>query len=275
MVIAALLEVIRNTERVSAKSAKVEAMALAQRGGAIGVAVESDNNIYRDDPLMSFKSDKFNEGYEVTVSSEATKLHINSVLGTSRKDKSLILTLFEGWGVEFDVANSVTDALVDWIDSDKTEELNGAEEEYYIEQGSVDRPYNRNFEKVEDMRMVKDFGLIEAVKPNWRDYFTVYGDTKLDIHEVDKELLALASELDKSTVESFITRVRGEDGKLGTEDDEGFSTLSDALDTLGVTTDPDARKLVSDRFKLRSTVKRIVSKGYVNKTVFEIDMVFR
>ena len=221
-----------------------------------------------DDPLLSYVSEQGNEGYRVSIFSEETRIGINSVL--SRKDKSLFAETVHFVGIDDVLAASVTDALIDWIDANDSEELNGAEQEYYRELGFTDRPYNRRFFSLEDMLKVKDFSAVAAAKPDWRDYFTLYGGGRLDIHHTDVELLAVATEQDPVMVETYVEQVRGEDGKVGTEDDNRYPSVDQALDALNVTTEKEVRNRIRNRFKTSGRILRVVSEGFINDTRKEI-----
>jgi general secretion pathway protein K len=269
LVLSTLMIVRRNTERIYALSSDMEAAALAQKGIAIGV----HPSILRDEPLLQFKDKEFDEGYFVKIYTEAARLNINGVL--ERKDKSLLRDLFVSWGLDDVAASKVTDALIDWEDANELAELNGAEKDYYSGEGFNDRPYNKPFANVEDMQLVKDFDLVTEVKPNWKDYFTVFGDRKLDIHETGTELLAVALEMDPATVEIHTERVKGQDGILGTKDDIRYTNFVEAMDAIGVDADEEVRKRINDRFVLNSPVKRVVSVGYVGDTYKTINLVVR
>lgn len=246
---------------------EMEATALAHRGLSIGV----NPLIKSNDPHLDYVSGDGRQSYTVLLSSEDKRININEVL--KRGDKNLLRQLFTSWGVDFDQASAVVDALVDWVDVNDVVELNGAETQYYEELGYVGRPYNIPFSEVADMSLVKDFAVVESLRPDWDHFFTIQGDAKLDIHAIDVELLAVAAEVDEFRAEGFVMEVRGEDEAANTEDDHIFSSLGAALDALGVGEESSERGRIMARFRLRGNTKRIESigiSGNVRKKILAI-----
>jgi type II secretory pathway component PulK len=109
------------------------------------------------------------------------RFNINFILFS--EDKALIRLIFAEWGIDFDTASEIADALIDWIDSDDDLELNGAERDFYEGQGIFEQPFNRPFYALEEMRLVRGMPLVEAANPNWRDWFTVWSSGGLDVNE--------------------------------------------------------------------------------------------
>jgi len=85
-------------------------------------------------------------------------LDINNAL--QRKDKALLRALFTNWGLDIDSAAAVVDALVDWVDPDSNEELNGAENSYYVQIGQPNRPFNKKFSHLEELMLVRGFSQV-------------------------------------------------------------------------------------------------------------------
>lgn len=213
--------------------------------------------VKRDDPLLRSVDDGFDESFVVTITPEGARLNINKVLKSN--DKTLLFDLFKKWGLDDKSADAMIGALVDWTDGDALLVLNGAEEEYYRDLGYSDRPYNRDFRSLDEMLLVRGFGEIENLKPNWREFFTVWSEGTLDIHEASPDLLAVAAEVDDTAAEDFHQRVMGDDGVMGTEDDILFSDINQALDELA--SPPGRRQVVAARFTLKGEVLRVESRG--------------
>lgn len=213
--------------------------------------------VQRDDPLLLSVDDGFDEGYAVTISPEASRLSINKVLKSN--DKALLFDLFKKWGLDDKQADDLIGALVDWTDGDEVMVLNGAEKEYYTELGYIDRPYNRDFRNLDEMVLVRGFGQLEDLQPNWREFFSVWAEGALDIREAAPDLLAIAAEVDDTAAEDFHQRVKGDDGIIGTEDDIQFSNINEALDELA--SPVGRREVVAARFTLKGEVLRIESEG--------------
>ena len=269
IVLTTLAVVNHNVQSQYARASEMEVEALALKGASLG----THPSVNRDDDLLHFVSEDGLQSYDVEISSEGARINLNSVI--SRNDKAFLRELFVSWGIGFDEASEVVDALVDWVDQDDIVQLNGAEDGYYDEQGFIGRPYNRPFVTLADVRLVKDFNKIEAVKPDWEDVFTLVGDEQLDIHEAPIEILAVAGDVAVSTAEQYHAQIVGEDEIIGTEDDVTFRSLTTALDSLGVSADPEIRNQISGRFRLRSTVRRVKSVGRVGDTQKEIRLIVR
>jgi len=214
--------------------------------------------VKRDDPILRAPYTGYDEGYTVKIEPEASRLNINAVLTSN--DKGTLVSLFRLWGLEDKDVDMLVDALIDWVDGDELISLNGAEENYYQDLGYSDRPYNRAFRELDEVPLVRGFGLIENLKPNWRDYFTVWSNGPLDIHEALPELIAAAAEVEVSMASEFRGFVAGDDGMMGTEDDIRFGTVGEALDDLVSST--ENRELIAQRFTIDGKILRIESVGY-------------
>jgi general secretion pathway protein K len=133
------------------------------------------------------------EGYEVKLISEGARFNINYII--AQNDKELLKSVFIKWGLELDDAQEVTDALIDWVDAGDEEQLNGAEKKYYAKEGRVNQPFNHPFYDMSEISLVRGMNLVEAVKPDWREYFTIYSEGQLDLNEASAELIALAADI--------------------------------------------------------------------------------
>lgn len=266
---ATLIVVSGGFKKASQRSAGFEAHLMAQRGVSLGTHPQ----VLRDDDLLHYQAEDGVDGYDVVISSEGARLNINGVL--QRRDKSFLRVLFEEWGLDVGDASMLADAMIDWADFDEIEEIEGAEAEYYENQGYEDRPYNKPFQRLEDLLLVRDFDKVAELQPDWREWLTIWGDTELDIHEVAPRLLSVAAEVDVDLAEIFHRDVIGEDEILGTSDDLAFSSLTGALDRLGVTDEVEERSRVVRRFRLRSGVRRVVSRGRSGDTTKKITVIVR
>lgn len=264
------LTILNNYAKLeSSKTHEMDALILAYKG----ISYSSHPLILRDDPLLEYKSDDGSESYIVTVELEASRIDINYALKT--KDKVFLRNLFTTWGLDIDRASALVDAMVDWVDENDVEELNGAEAEYYISEGYNDRPYNSKFKKLKDLRLVRGFLELESLKPDWANYLTVWSGEKININETSLDVLVAATSQDINTVQQFLDIVRGEDGVLGNKDDQVFTSLDEAFDTLGVEPNVEVRKLLSSRLQIKSNTKRMFSVAEVAGTRKEVLVVIK
>ena len=214
--------------------------------------------VKRDDPILVSPDTGYDEGYSVVIEPEASRLNINAVL--SSNDKGTLVNLFKLWGLEDKQVDLLVDSLIDWVDGDSLIGLNGAEENYYLDLGYSDRPYNRTFRELDEIPLVRGFAMVENLKPDWRRYFTVWSEGALDIHEALPELIAAAAEVEVSMAAEFRGIVAGDDSIMGTEDDIRFPTVGEALDDL--LSDSESRETIAQRFTIKGEILRIESTGY-------------
>lgn len=221
----------------------------------MGIAVGANPSVERSDPLLHRIDEENNEEFHVTLTSESARFNINSLV--LAEDKSLIRSIFIEWGMELDAAQALTDALTDWVDADDEEALNGAEFEDYNQMGRINQPFNRPFYDIEEVSLVRGMDEIEALKPDWREWFTVWSNGTLDINEADAALIAAAAEVTESQASIIPETVRGTDGIRNTEDDVPFQDIPSALSLLGI--NAETRQDIAQRFTIGDTTTRITS----------------
>jgi len=265
--VAALKVVAFDLDVASAKINGFRAKQLAEMGIALG----ANPAVERGDPILSQWSEENDEGFEVKLVSEGGKFNINIL--ASQEDKNLLKSMFIDWGLDIDQSAAVVDALADWVDPDDEEALNGAEVAAYEEAGRVNQPFNRPFYNLEEMRLVRGMDLVEAYRPDWRSWFTIWSSGGLDINEADPEMIAVAAEVTPEAATIIPETVRGPDGIRDTDDDTPFRSLQEALALLGV--DPNLRPDILARFTINDTTTRIESVGKATGSRRKITLVVR
>ncbi|MEC9054755.1 MAG: hypothetical protein VX633_05585 [Verrucomicrobiota bacterium] len=238
--------------------------ARADQMAEMGIAVACNPVVERSDYLLLEQQFPGDVGFTARIESEGSRFNINSLLMNrgdgADPDKALLREMFVEWGADEDFAQEVVDALVDWVDENELEELNGAEYPYYEELGFLNRPYNRPFYSLDEMRLVRGMEDLERLYPGWRDWFTIWSSGGLDVNEADPEKLARAAEVSIDDASSIRDRVLGPDMIRGTEDDQPFSNSGQVLDLLGV---PDIqRMIVEPRLTANDPTTRIESTGW-------------
>ncbi len=251
-------------------SAKVHG-SRARQVAEMGIAVGSNPAVKRSDPLLKQMDGETGEGFEASVISEGARFNINVLL--LQDDKALLKDIFVGWGLELDVAQEITDALGDWVDADDNESLNGAEKSYYEKDGRVNQPFNRPFYDIAEMSLVRGMDQVEAVRPDWRNWFTIWSGGSLDVNEATAELIAAAAEIPVDQADIVTETVRGTDGIRDTDDDAPFKNAQQALDLLGI--DPSARPDIARRFTANDATTRIESIGYAEGAKRKITVIVR
>jgi len=240
-------------ELVTSDEHTFRAWQLAHTG--FSYAVHPD--VERGDEVLTHEPTDIDEGYYVTVKPAASKINLNYVIKVG--DKPLLRNLLNHWLQDDDKATQLADALVDWVDADDLESLNGAEKEWYQSRGFKNRPFNRSFQTLDEIRLVKGFNDVEDAAPEWRSWLTLNSEGGIDIHEAEPEILSVAAETEQSDAEQFVKEIKGVDEILGTTDDRRYASVTLALDALA--SQSVNRELIAKRFILQGQTLRVESVG--------------
>lgn len=251
-------------------SAKVHG-SRARQVAEMGIAVGSNPVVKRSDPILHRMNQETGEGFDVKVISEGGRFNINAVI--LQDDKALLKSIFIGWGLELDVAQEIADALADWVDPDDDEQLNGAEIKYYQSEGRINQPFNRPFYDLNEVSLVRGMDRVEAVRPDWREWFTIWSSGGLDLNEAPAELIAAAAEVPVEQTGIIPETVRGTDGLRDTVDDVPFQNAAGALDLLGI--DAEGRPDIVKRFAVNDATTRIESTGMAEGATRKITVIVR
>lgn len=264
---AALRVISFDMELVSAKIHGSSARHFAERGIAVG----SNPAVKRSDPILRQMNEGTGEGFEARVISEGGRFNINSLI--QQQDKPLLQSIFCNWGLELKEAQAVVDALCDWVDEDDNVSLNGAEAKDYEKLGRLNQPFNRPFYDISEVRLVLGMDRVEALRPDWRNWFTVWSSGALDLNEASAELIAAAAECPVEQAAIIEQTVCGPDGQHDTEDDVPFKSVAAALDLLGI--DANARPDLARRFTVNDATTRIESIGHAEGAKRKITVIVR
>lgn len=243
----------------------------ARHVAEMGIAIGSNPVVKRSDPILRQFDGESGEGFEVRVLSEGSRFNINAIL--LKDDTALLRSMFVDWGLQLDDAQAVVDALGDWVDADENVKLNGAEIKEYEALGRINQPFNRPFYDLSEMRLVLGMDLVEAVRPDWREWFTIWSGGALDLNDAPAELIAAAAEVRVEEAEVIPETVRGSDGLRDTEDDVPFQNAAAALDLLGL--DINARPDIANRFTVNDATTRIESIGQAEGAKRRITVIVR
>ncbi|MBT8038463.1 MAG: general secretion pathway protein GspK [Verrucomicrobiae bacterium] len=266
-VFAAVRVVYHDADVASSQINGFEALQVAERG----IAVAVNPAIQKMDPLLDWEDQERDIAYRARIQSEAARFNINVIL--MRKDKPLLTDIFTDWGMELLDAQTLVDNLTDWVDAGDLIELNGAEVDWYEDQGRPNHPFNRPFYHLDEMRLVKDMELLEALKPNWKNWFTIWSGGKLDVNEAKAALIAAAAEVSIDDAQNVVDYVLGPDRLRDTEDDQRFQSLTEALSLLGVS--EFQLPMVTPRLTVEDTTTRIVSDGRAGTVKRRITLILK
>lgn len=254
LAIVASLRVARyQMEVVSSQVAGIEARQYAE----MGIAIAANPRVEIWDQMLGQRFEN-GSGFNAQIRSEGGRFNINFILMS--QDKVLLRQIFDHWGIDLDVSSEITDALMDWIDSDDTIQLNGAEVDWYEGQGFLNRPFNRPFYDLDEMRLVRGMEIVEAANPRWRDWFTVWSSGGLDVNEAPAEYLAIAADGNIEEAIALVEIIDGPDGIRRTEDDQKLGS-ADFMNQMGMS--PDEQAQFGARFNPQAEqVTRIESIGF-------------
>jgi hypothetical protein len=245
----------------------------------MGLAVGANPVVERSDPLLRQVFDGGTSGFDCEIGSEADKFDINLLLANQnpdQDDKGWLRELFTNWGMEVEAAQSLVDALIDWTDEGDLEEMNGAELPYYEERGYPNRPFNRPFYSLDEMRLVRGMDLLEQANPDWKEYFTIWTQTGIDLNEAPVDRISRALQIPYGDAEIISETVRGPDGIRGTEDDLPFRSLEEAVGPSGVVFMSETElALVQHRVTTQSDTVRLASTGWYGDVKRRLTLILR
>jgi len=156
--------------------------------------------------------------YGVRMIDEGGKISLN------RADEALLRKVFESVGMKSDEQEEMTDAIIDWRDSDDLHRLHGAEDEYYMKLPEPYRAKNGPFDSVDELLQVRgitrelffgtqDQGFGSSDKPPipLREVFSVFNrSANINVRTAPVAVLRVVLGGDEDAVEEIVT-ARDED----------------------------------------------------------------
>jgi type II secretory pathway component PulK len=227
-----------------------------------GVAIGLNPQVTREDIELLNREVRPGETMRVRISGDGARFNINQLL--AQQDRMVLKNLFVLWGLDGDAADMLIDRLTDWVDDDIGRQLNGAERSEYEAAGIADAPPDKPFRSIDEMGRVLGMEELTALKPNWRDAFTIFGDGKIDVNEAGADVLQAATGLTPEMTADIIRARLGPDGEEGTEDDLRFESVDQLNGWLTASSYPADQ--AAARLATESTVKRIDSRGIVGNS---------
>jgi general secretion pathway protein K len=264
-----------SVDEYAAFNHQFRARELAQSGLAFGLSPQIDN---REKALLNQTLADGGQ-FQVTITSESTRLNVNFLLQSGRED--ILQTLFRRWGVETNAALAAVQGLRNWVtEGQEVPELgtNQGQNPELQQQPSESNPGQaggqgsnpqqpalqliRPFRSVEEMSLIPEFAPVVAAEPDWTKRFTVWSDGTINVNDADANTIALVTGITPEQADHFVKRRLGRDGLLYTADDVPYVTMDQVRTELGMT--PQQFQLVQGLLSINSTVDRVVSKGTIN-----------
>jgi hypothetical protein len=119
----------------------------------------------------------------------------------------------------------------------------------------------QQFAAVEEMSLVPEFGPVIEKQPDWANFFTIWGDGKIDVNLADADTIELITGVSPATADEFVKYRWGPDGKPFTLDDRVYNSMDEVRAALGMS--PEQFQLVESLMTLTSEVDRIESTGII------------
>lgn len=253
LVTATVAFVGNDVDEYGALSKQFRARQLAESGLAFGI----DPQVQNQDKALLEQVMPDGGRFHVFISSESTKLNINFILQNGRED--LLSDLFIRWGVAPKAADAAAEALrkhLAMADSSPTPAVTA-------QPAATAQPVAlaTQFSSVAEMSVVPEFSPVIKKQPNWMDFFTIWGDGKLDVNLADAAMISLVTGVSQATADQAVKYRWGPDGKSYTLDDRVYNSMDEVRAVLGMSA--EQFQLVQDLLSLTSAVDRIESTGII------------
>jgi type II secretory pathway component PulK len=217
--------------------------------------------IERGDPLLRRQVTSATS-FEVTLTTEGTRLAVNQI-GESRAQRDFAQRLFEHWGLSSAGARTLSDSIADWVDANDRPRRQGAERDHYASLGRHDFPFNRPFDTLNDVLLVRGAEEMDRRQPAWRDFMTLHGDGTIDLHLAPSPILESLFDVTPSEIGRFLRARLGPDGIADTKDDPRYTTLPQVRALLDV---PELNwRAVDDLLTLNHPIRRTVCLARVGR----------
>ena len=250
----------------------------------ISIAQEiTAQDIFKD---VSVGEGTYSVGYNLPVDEEETyyifglqdeerKLNINAI---NINNFTIFSSFLESFDVDSETAEIIAASISDWRDADSnvTDSLYGAEDDYYMRE---DNPYhckNSYFESLEEILLVRE--MTEEIFLKIKDYITVYpfesSSIRVNVNTDDRKILnsLSSSTVDKvpgtdlvdadSLTEKIVLYRLGDDGIEATDDDRLISLQQPGDLLLNPKENALFARLRNDYLVAKSDYFRINVEGY-------------
>jgi general secretion pathway protein K len=263
LITATVAFVSNDVDEYGALNKEFRARQLAESGLAFGI----DPQVTNQDRALLDQVMPDQGRFHVLISSESTKLNINFILQNGRDD--LLTKLFIGWGVAPKVADAAAAGFHSYLSKPLTDQpasggaqtIQTATQTATPSAAQTEVQDQTQFSVVAEMSLVPQFGPVMQKRPDWANFFTVWGDGKIDVNMADAPTIALITGVSAATADKFVKYRWGFDGKPYTLDDRIYNSLDEVRAGLGMSA--EQFQLVQNFLSLTSAVDRIESTGTI------------
>jgi hypothetical protein len=207
--------------------------------------------------------------FQARLTGEGGRLNLNwLVAGENPQHLEILRKYLEIKGVDLNERDRMIDCLLDWVDPDNLERLNGAED------GPNYKPANKPLTRVEELKRIKGWEDFTAAK-DWDADFTLNTQTGLiDLNWASRDVLLSLPGMTEPFVDQFLAIRKGPDGIEGTQDDVIFKTADEAEVALGYASIP-AKQQIAGLVGVKDPTMRVVSVGQSGDVTRTVRMVIR
>lgn len=192
------------------------------------------------DPIAYADELTWPEGVEVSVSvlDESGKFSLTEASPDTFK------AFFDSMDVDYGDAETMTDSLLDWMDEDDAERLNGAEERFYENEELALTPANAPLKSWEALRYINGFrehffdedGVPNELHARFTRAFSLHTEGNPNLNSASEDILEALSEQYGFETDYFLDYMKGDDRVAGTYDDPVLKSADD-LKAAGIVLD--------------------------------------
>ena len=262
MVISWALDINTRLTMAGKANRLIEAEALACSGAEVAL----HPNVKPDSPNLV--GEIGNRGtYEAHITGEGGRLNLNWLLAGEDPARLEILRKFlENKGIDLNERDHMIDCLLDWVDADNLERLNGAED------GPNYHPANTLLTRLDQLKKVKGWQEYTSAE-DWDDELTLNSGGPIDLMWASSDVLMALPGMTDQIVDQFLQVRRGPDGIDGTQDDAQFKTLDEIRSALGFT--QEQFQQLASLVGFKDQVFRVVSVGKSGEAERTVQMIVR
>jgi general secretion pathway protein K len=259
LITATVAFVSNDVDEYGALNKEFRARQLAESGLAFGI----DPQVTNQDRALLDQVMPDQGRFHVLISSESTKLNINFILQSGRDD--LLTKLFVNWGVAPKTADAAAAGFHSYLSKPLTNQpASGGAQTIQTATQTAAQTETQNetqFTAVAEMSLVPEFGPVMQKRPDWANFFTIWGDGKIDVNMADAPTIALITGVSAATADKFVKYRWGFDGKPYTLDDRIYNSMDEVRAGLGMSA--EQFQLVQNFLSLTSAIDRIESTGTI------------
>jgi general secretion pathway protein K len=262
MVISWALEINTRLTMAGKANRLMEAEALACSGAEVAL----HPNVKPDSPNLV--GEIGNRGtYEAHITGEGGRLNLNWLVAGEDPARLEVLRKFlENKGIDLNERDRMIDCLLDWVDADNLERLNGAED------GPNYHPANTLLTRLDQLKKIKGWQEYTSSE-DWDDELTLNSGGPIDLMWASRDVLLALPGMTDQIVDQFLQIRRGPDGIDGTQDDAQFKTLDEIRSAIGLS--QEQFQQLASLVGFKDQVFRVVSVGKSGDAEKTVQMIVR